>query len=390
MSSGIIYWQHATNQKKMPQKNIHQTTQLLSEYQNLVENKKIQDDAAQRQVLAALQTVLFTLKNRRAKKSILSFKLPKTTNAPKDSHNLYIWGDVGRGKSMLMDLFFAAAPTQNKRRVHFHAFMQEVHARVHEIRRKGLGDPVAFLAREIAKETALLCFDELQATDVADASLLYRLFEGLFSSGVCIVSTSNRPPESLYTGGVQAERFENFIALLKEKMTIASLNAQADYRYLQGKNAIKLYHYPLGTDADEFVSASLKRLGADAPATNENFVVHGRKSSFTAYKDGKIGLFSFAQLCEAALGAADYLALAKRLNAIIITDIPALAPEQRNEAKRFVTLIDTLYERKVQLICTSAVPPEKIYDLGDGSFEFHRTVSRITEMGSAGYFAEAK
>lgn len=361
----------------------HKITTLFASYQQLVADGKIQNDIAQQQVLSLLQNVLDSLSPRKKKTSRLKNLIPAFANN-QVAYNLYIHGNVGRGKSMLMDLFFAAAPVAHKRRVHFHAFMQEVHAKIHEIRKKGGGDPVAVLARQISDETKLLCFDELQATDVADATLLYRLFEGLFEHGVCIVSTSNRPPAELYTGGVQAERFSKFIALIEEKMIVVALSSPDDYRYKQGKTKQENYYFPLGESADNFIAQTLKRLGATMPAKQETLVIHGRQINFLAYNK-KIGYFTFHELCENALGAADYLALAKLLNTIILANVPALTAEKRNEAKRFVTLIDSIYEQKVQLICTAQTAPENIYNDGDGSFEFHRTVSRLVEMQSENY-----
>lgn len=353
---------------------------LSKSYQLLVAQGLIQDDPAQRSLLAQLQKTLDNLVAPK-KKSIFG-------KAPAIPSGLYIYGNVGRGKSMLMDLFFDAVPAENtgitKRRVHFHAFMQEVHARIHKLRQEGGKDPVMGLAREIADETGLLCFDELQATDVADATLLYRLFDGLFSNGVCIVSTSNRPPAALYTGGVQAERFAKFIGLIEEKMTVAALSSPDDYRYQQGHQHLQFYYYPLGEAADKFIGKNLKNLGVNDKPARQILTVHGRQVEFKAYNN-KIGIFTFHELCETMLGAADYLALARRLDVVIITGIPRLQPEQHNAAKRFSTLIDTLYEHKIKLICTAAVATEELYQNGINSFEFRRTVSRLVEMQSPGY-----
>lgn len=358
---------------------------ILAAYEARVNEGLIKDDEAQRNVIRYLERTLSHLRDSSgAFHKFFGLGLP-----PENKTNLYIWGHVGRGKSMLMDLFFDAAPTPTKRRVHFHAFMQEVHGRLHFYRqnsgRNSSGaDPVVVLARDIAKETSLLCFDELQATDVADATLLYRLFEGLFAAGVTIISTSNHPPASLYTGGIQRERFTKFITLLKDKMEVVSLSSPADYRYMQLRSLQKVYHPALGETADAFIEQVLEHLNAGSEPIYDMLVVQGRSLSFLAYP-GKIGRFTFRELCEQPLGAADYLALANRLDTVILTDIPILTAEKRNEAKRFVTLIDTLYERKIKLICTAAAPPEQLYVEGDGSFEFARTVSRLVEMQSANY-----
>ena len=352
---------------------------ILAAYEARVEAGIIQDDDAQRKVIAHLERTLEYVSDASgAFHKFFGLGLP-----PEGKMNVYIWGHVGRGKSMLMDLFFDAAPVASKRRVHFHAFMQEVHRRLHNYRQSKSGaDPVIALARDIASETTLLCFDELQATDVADATLLYRLFEGLFAAGVTILSTSNHPPVSLYTGGIQRERFTKFIELLKDNMQVVSLASPSDYRYLQLKSLHKTYH--AGAGAEAFIGEILAHLNAASEPKYDLLVVHGRSVNFMLYGED-IGRFTFRELCEQPLGAADYLALSNRLDTVILTGIPALPPEKRNEAKRFVTLIDTLYERKVKLICTAATPPEGIYAEGDGSFEFARTVSRLVEMQSANY-----
>ncbi|MDX2074125.1 MAG: cell division protein ZapE [Alphaproteobacteria bacterium] len=357
---------------------------ILAAYEARVAAGLIHDDEAQRNVIAQLErTLAYLRESGGAFHKFFGLGLP-----PEEKTNIYIWGSVGRGKSMVMDLFFEAAPTANKRRVHFHAFMQEVHKRLHNYRQNKNGvDPVMALARDIATETSLLCFDELQATDVADATLLYRLFEGLFQAGVVVVSTSNHPPASLYTGGIQRERFNKFVTLLKEQMQVISLRSPSDYRYMQLRSLQKTYH--AGSGAEAFIKEVLEHMNAGDDPEYDLLVVQGRSLSFMLY--GKnIGRFTFRELCEKPLGAADYLALANRLDTVILTDIPTLPAEKRNEAKRFVTLIDTLYERKIKLICTASGAPETIYGEGDGSFEFARTVSRLVEMQSANYLEETQ
>lgn len=355
----------------------NQSKTLFSAYDARVESGSIANDAAQREVLTKLEALAKQLESQKKRGLFSKF----TNNQPLTTNNLYIWGGVGRGKSMLMDLFFAHVTLEKKRRVHFHAFMQEVHEGIHELRKDGLGDPVARLTKHIADETALLCFDELQATDVADASLLFRLFEGLFAAGVTIVSTSNHPPASLYTGGVQAERFAKFVTLIESRMHIVSLESPHDYRQHKMQGLSARYIYPMGVSADRFIADSLRALCRNNTPKKTTLEVKGRKIHFPIYDDS-IGLFAFDELCGKALGPADYLALCKRCDTVIITGIPKLTPEKRNEAKRFVTLIDTLYEHKIMLLCTSAVPFAEIYAEGDGSFEFARTVSRLNEMQS--------
>jgi cell division protein ZapE len=346
----------------------------MKSYDKLISQGRITDDPAQRAVLARLAALSEELSGKRGlfKKS--------------DIRGVYLWGGVGRGKSMVMDLFFQAAPVKKKRRVHFHAFMQEVHKELHRIRKSGK-DPVTTLAKKIGAETSLLCFDELQATDVADATLLYRLFSGFFAAGVVIVSTSNRPPAALYTGRVQAERFDKFIRLLETHMEVLALDGKQDYRHAQMQAMAETYRYPLDKKAERFIADAIARLSSNTEPHRDILHVQGRKISLTLY-DNAIGRFSFHELCEAALGPADFLAIAERLDTIILTGIPKLTPEKRNEAKRFVTLIDALYERKVKLLATAEAPPEGIYAEGDGAFEFKRTVSRLKEMQSKEWMNE--
>lgn len=341
------------------------------QYDEMVSNGRIKDDAAQRDILAQLIALQEQLT---AKPSLFKRK--------QEVSGLYIWGNVGRGKSMLMDLFYASTALEKKKRVHFHAFMQGVHERIHEIRHAKSGaDPVITLAREIADDTTLLCFDELQATDVADATLLFRLFSEIFAAGVVVVSTSNHPPVSLYTGGVQKERFHKFIALIEEHMKVCALSSPLDYRSQHPAAVSKTYFYPLGPKADKQLADAVSRVSDKTHPHTEYFTVKGRKVPLAFYDD-VTGQASFKDLCETALGAADYLALAKRVKTLILTGIPKLPAEKRNEAKRFVTLIDALYEHKVQLLITAEGPPEAIYTEGDGAFEFARTVSRLKEMQS--------
>ena len=361
-----------------------QATALETLYDRMVENGQVTDDAAQREVLAILQALSVQVAT--PHKTAFLSRLFGVQIAPDAIKGVYIWGNVGRGKSMLMELFFENVPVTRKRRVHFHAFMQEIHAGLRTLRSNSdyQGDPVVTLAHNIAAELSLLCFDELQATDVTDASVLHRLFESLFHAGVTIVSTSNHPPASLYTGGVQRERFDKFIALIETHMKVVALSSHSDYRMLQAKSSHQTYFYPLGADADAFIKQSLEEFGVPPAPIQDTLCIQGRKTMFRLYgKD--VGLFGFHELCENAMGAADYLAIAKRLKTVIIMDIPALSTEQRNEAKRFVTLIDALYEYKVALICTAATPPKGIYAHGDGTFEFQRTVSRLMEMQSENY-----
>jgi cell division protein ZapE len=300
---------------------------------------------------------------------------------------LYLYGPVGRGKSMLMDLFFETAPIEAKRRVHFHAFMQEVHAAIRDLRANEPGDPIPKVAKRIVREAQLLCFDEFQVTDIADAMLLGRLFDALFEDHVIIVATSNRPPDDLYKDGINRQLFLPFIAVLKDKMELHRLGGPVDYR-LDRIKGLPVYLTP----ADEAAKAALNRawdeLTDGAPGTPLELSLLGRTLTLPCFAHG-VARAGFADLCSAALGPPDFLAIAEACETVIMDGIPMLSAPRRNEAKRFVTLIDALYEAKRRFICSAEAPPDKLYEAGDGSFEFERTASRLMEMQSAGYLEAA-
>jgi cell division protein ZapE len=298
---------------------------------------------------------------------------------------LYIFGAVGRGKSMLMDLFFAAAPLERKRRVHFDEFMLEVHDSLHRQRQEhgADGDVLAPLAERIVGESVLLCFDEFQVTNIADAMLLGRLFAALLDLGVVVVATSNVAPDDLYTGGLQRERFLSFIALLKERLDVLELDGVTDYRRTRIKG-MTVYHQPLGPAAESALAQSFARLTDDAAGAPTTLSVQGRSVAVAKAAKG-VARFRFAELCERPLGAADYIAIAAHFHTVIVDGIPRMSPQQRNEARRFMTLIDALYEHKTNLICAAADSPDRLYVSGDGAQEFRRTASRLLEMQSAAY-----
>jgi cell division protein ZapE len=286
---------------------------------------------------------------------------------------------------MLMDLFFRSVPNSRKRRVHFHAFMLEVHDRIERERRARTDRPIAKVAHDLAGEAALLCFDEFQVEDIADAMILERLSRALFDAGVVIVATSNRAPDELYEHGLQRERFLPFIALLKQKLFVLELDSGRDYRLarLHGK---PVYHHPLGDAVHAALEHAFAELTDGAPCATATVTVKGRPLAVPRAARG-VAWFSFEDLCANPLGAADYLAIAARFAAIIVEGIPRLSSEQRNEARRFNILIDTLYEARTLLIASAETPPEEIYTAGDGTFEFRRTVSRLIEMQSEDYIA---
>jgi len=300
---------------------------------------------------------------------------------------LYIFGGVGTGKSMLMDLFFDSVPLEKKRRVHFHAFMQEVQDRLHAWRQdsanKGKGDPLPEIAGQLAEEAWLLCFDEFHVVNIADAMILGRLFETLFGEGVVVVATSNWPPDL----GLQRERFLPFIDLVKQRLDVLELDSGVDYRQQRLKD-ITAYHAPLGPKAEAALGKAFAELTEGAEAAPDKVYFKGREIPVPLTARG-VARFDFADLCEKPLGPGDYLAIAGLYHTVVLSGVPKLSAEKRNEARRFMTLIDALYEHRVKLVVSAEAPPERLYPSGDGAVEFQRTVSRLQEMRSADYIAKA-
>jgi cell division protein ZapE len=360
---------------------------LLAEYERRRAAGELRPDAAQLPVLQRLEALATALEGV-PKQGGLRRMLRKAPEVPK---GLYIHGAVGRGKSMVMDLFFGQVQGLRKRRVHFHAFMQDVHKRLHATRQlpakeAPVKDVLAPVAKAIASEARLLCLDEMQITDIADAMIVGRLFEGLLAAGTVIVTTSNLAPQQLYRDGLNRHLFLPFIRLMVEKLEVISLDSATDYRMGRVK-AHETFLTPLNPETDGKLQDLWTRLTDTQAGEAIDIDVLGRKLHVPQAAHG-CARFSFAELCEKPLGPPDYLALAHHFGTLFVEHIPALGPERRNEAKRFVMLIDTLYDAGVRFVASSSEPAEAIYPAGDHAFEFGRTVSRLKEMQSASWWGK--
>ncbi len=361
---------------------------VLARYEQLVAAGELKPDPEQRDAAERLDALQRQLEAEPSS-GLFGKLFGKKAPAPR---GIYLWGGVGRGKSMLMDLFHECLAIPEKRRVHFHAFMIEVHALLREARLSESGDPIPPVAAALAEGLRVLAFDEMVVNNSADAMIMSRLFTALIEGhGVSVVTTSNRAPCELYKDGLNREHFLPFIALIERELDVLALNGPVDYR-LERLGGMDTWHAPNGDAATAQVREAFFRL-TDYPPEDSAHVPTadlelggGRRLHVPKSLKG-VAVFSFRKLCGEARGAADYLAVAQTFHTVILVGIPRMGPENRNEAARFVTLIDALYENKVKLLVTAAREPEELYESGDGRFEFERTISRLSEMQSADYLA---
>lgn len=364
----------------------------LETYRNLLATHALQSDPIQLLAVEKLQTLHRRLANydpRTSTKWTDVFRLGARKPRVEPPQGIYMYGDVGRGKSMLMDLLFDTVQNTHKRRVHFHAFMLEVHAFIHDWRQretKSDTDPIVSLANSITEKYWLLCFDEFQVTDVADAMILGRLFEHLFQQGVVIVATSNRIPNDLYKDGLNRELFVPFIEMIKDQLDVLHLDGGTDYRLDRlAKNTV--YFSPCDNAAEREMKRIFEELTEGSVPHSIILTTQGRNLEVKMCARN-VALFDFEELCSRPLGASDYLTLVEHFHSVLLANVPQLSAARRNEAKRFVTLVDILYEAGANLVISAEVKAEDLYVEGDGNFEFARTVSRLMEMRSEDYLKD--
>ncbi len=359
---------------------------FLTRYLSQVASGELDEDPDQKRIAEHLNSLCNQLENYEGNAGFFDRLVGKRRKPLKGA---YIYGGVGRGKSMLMDLFFEVLECRYKARVHFHEFMQDVHGAIHQWRQKHKtgdvegDDPIAPVAEKIAEKAKVLCFDEFIVNDITDAMILGRLFTVLFEKGVIVVATSNRAPDTLYEDGLNRALFLPFIEVLKQRLDILQLDHDTDYRMMHF-DGLTTYYTPLGTDADKSIQHAWQQLTGNATGEKQVLTLLGRELVVPLSAHG-VARFDYSDLCEKPLGAADYLKLARTFHTIILEHIPQLNAEKRNEARRFIMLVDTLYDNGVKLVVSAAANPDDIYTKGDERFEFDRTVSRLLEMQSQSY-----
>lgn len=363
---------------------------VVQRYRHLAETGAIQHDPAQEAVAAALDGLVDRVADRRleAKSSALGWLFARKHPRREPIRGLYLHGGVGRGKTMLMDMFFEMVPARRKRRVHFNDFMADVQDRIQkhrQARKDGTvreDDPIPPVAKALADEAWVLCFDEFSVTDIADAMILSRLFSALFAAGVVLVATSNVEPENLYRDGLNRQLFLPFVDLLRRHADVMSLDARKDYR-LDRLNRLPVYLSPADAEADRQMDESWALMTGGEPAVAAEVAVKGRHVA-VPLAAGRAARFSFHDLCEKPLGARDYLAIAARFDTIFVDRVPVMDDHRRNEAKRFILLVDTLYDHRMRLVVSAAAAPDGLYRgrRGHEAFEFDRTASRLMEMQS--------
>ncbi len=383
-----------------PPNDVARHTGPLSAYRALVASGTLAADPSQRLASERLQDLWVKLRGydpppragggaATAAGLVFRFLRRKAAEGANDArpHGLYLVGDVGRGKSMLMDLFFAAADVPRKRRIHFHRFMQDAHARIHAWRRANpdADDPIPPLADAIANEAALLCFDEFQVNDIADAMILGRLFQALFDRAVVVVATSNTAPDDLFRGKPGRDAFLPFIALLTRNLEILVLEGDRDFRRARLRG-MPTWHVPSDGRAARALDAAFAEMTGGMAAREARLTVTGRTLLVPVAARG-VARFDFEALCGAALGAGDYLALATHYHCLLLDGIPRLSPENHDRARRFIVLIDALYDHRVKLVASADAAPDQLYERGEGAKAFERTASRLEEMQSQEYLA---
>ena len=363
----------------MPHKKLNVPAQgMLDAYKALLDARGYVADAAQMTAATALQNLY---------SSLLTFKVNRSStfkrllSPPKPPQGIYFWGGVGRGKSFLMDCFYDSVPYRRKKRIHFHAFMQQIHRDLDKY--KGEPDPMLKVAEQIAREVRLLCFDEFHVSDIADAMILGRLLDGLFAKGVILVMTSNYPPSMLYPNGLHRESFLPTIALLQKHLDVFEVEAGVDYR-LRALEKVEIYHYPADAAAEKKMRDYFRMVAGEDGKKGGTIEVLGRQIEAVRRGNGVIW-FDFKTFCGGPRSQNDYLEIARSYHTVLLSHIPKMTASQASEARRFTWMIDVFYDHKVKLISTADCAPEALYVEGTQASEFTRTVSRMTEMHSREY-----